>query len=305
MPPVDEKALAPEAPVVPGVLERAVGFDSGGKTLRGVLSTPETSGRAVRGVVLLHGWATYRIGPHAMLVKLARELAGLGVAALRFDFRGRGESAGGFGEAGLDEMIDDAARAAAFLRGETRVERVAAVGLCSGANVGLAAAALEEGSFDRVAALSALPFQSHRSFAQELRRRRGRLRELGARALAPSTWWRLVTGRVRAFRVLGNLFRGEGSRKVQAGPGAERNLKDSRRDVMAALATYPGRLLFVWGGADDEGMGAKSHFEGFSLAHSLDARFEVIAGSNHNFYLLAWESELFDLVTRLVTERHW
>jgi hypothetical protein len=108
---------------------------------------------------------------------------------------------------------------------------------------------------------------------------------------------------VRVLRVLGNLFRGGGGKSPETGarPGGGRDLKDSRRDVMAALADYTGRLLFVWGGSDDEGVGARRHFEGFSRARSLDARFEVIAGSNHNFYSLAWERHLFDLVTQFVT----
>lgn len=45
-------------------------------------------------VVLLHGWAGYRTGPHDMLVKTARMLAENGYHCIRFDFRGKGYSQG-------------------------------------------------------------------------------------------------------------------------------------------------------------------------------------------------------------------
>ena len=284
-----------EIEAVPGVRERAVRFPSGGETLVGVLSLPEREDAAARGVVVVHGWGSYRAGPHDILVKLARALASRGLAAIRFDMRGRGESTGAVMDADLDAMIDDAVAAAAFLKSETGVESVDGVGLCSGANVALGAAA-HEGVFGNVAALSVLPFQSHRSAMQGLRRTGGMFRKVFAKALNPATWWRLVTGRVRVFRVFKTLFGGEGG-KVKTASGETRNLKDSSRDLMGALAKYRGGLLFVWGGADAEGMGAKGHFETFARANSLDARFEVIDGANHNYYSLAWEREVIELAT--------
>ena len=281
-----------EATVVPGVRERAVRFASGGDTLVGVLSLPESPGE--HGVVMLHGWGTCRSGPHDMLVKLARELASRGTPVLRFDFRGRGESTGRVLDTDLDMMIDDAARAAEFLRKETGVAEVDGIGLCSGANVALGAAAHAR-AFGKVAALSVLPFQSHTSGMQRLRQTRGRLRELLAKALRPSTWWRLITGRVRVFRVFRGLFGGGGG-KTKTAAGERRNLKDSSRDLMGELAKFKGELLFVWGGADAEGMGAKPHFEEFARANALHAEFRVVEGSNHNFYSLGWEGEVFEMV---------
>ncbi len=285
-----------EATVVPGVRERAVRFASGGETIVGVLSLPESPGQ--HGVVMLHGWGTYRSGPHDMLVKLARELARRGTPVLRFDFRGRGESTGRVLDTDLDMMIEDAARAAGFLREETGATEVHAVGLCSGANVALGAAA-HTGAFGKVAALSVMPFQSHTTGAQRLRRTRGKLREFVAKALRPSTWWRLVTGRVRVFRVFRGLFGGGGG-KAKTATGETRNLKDSSHDLMGELAKFKGRLLFVWGGADAEGMGAKPHFEDFARANALAAEFKLVEGSNHNFYSLGWEREVFGLVARFL-----
>jgi pimeloyl-ACP methyl ester carboxylesterase len=251
------------------------------------------------GVVIVHGWGSSRAGPHDMLVKIARALASRGVPALRFDMRGRGESTGAVMETDLDAMIDDTVAAAAFLKAETGAQKVDAVGLCSGANIALGAAA-HEGAFGNVAALSILPFQSHKSAMQELRRTGGMFRKVFAKALNPLTWWRLVTGRVRVFKVLKSLFGGEGG-KVKTASGVTRNLKDSPRDLMGALGKFKGKLLFVWGGADPEGMGAKAHFEEFISAHSLDAQVKIIEGANHNYYSLEWEREAIELATVFVT----
>jgi dienelactone hydrolase len=281
-----------EIEAAPGVRERTVRFPSGGETLVGVLALPAGDAGQSRAVVIVHGWGSSHAGPHDMLVKLARALASRGVPSLRFDIRGRGESTGAVMETDLDAMIDDTVAAAAFLKGESGAAAVDAVGLCSGANVALGAAA-HEGAFDRAAAISILPFQSHKSKMQELRRTGGMFRKVFAKGLNPVTWWRLVTGRVRIFRVLKTLFGGEGG-KVRDASGRTRNLKDSPRDLMGALGKFRGPLLFVWGGADPEGMGAKRHFEDFVREQGLDARVEVIEGANHNYYSLEWERAAID-----------
>jgi hypothetical protein len=282
--------LLGEAAVAEGVTERACSFMSGGRTLRGVLSLPAGDAKSDRGVVIIHGWGTYRIGPHAMLVKLARRLARSGCPALRFDLSGRGESGGRYEETGLDEMIEDAAAAAAELARESNATALGAMGLCSGANVALASAALD-GTFDRIVAVSLLPYQSHRSTAQAARGMAGRFAALGRKALSPATWWRLVTWRVNVGRVAANLAKRE-SAEVKTANGTVRNLKDSSRDVMAALARFRGSALMIWGGADAEGLGAKAHFEAFARRNSLDWQMRVVAGANHNFYSLAWEEEV-------------
>jgi len=287
-----------DASVGDGVVEHAVRFASRGGSLAGVLSLPEGGATGSRAVVILHGWGTYRCGPHDILVKMARSFAACGMPALRFDLSGRGESAGAYDDTDLDGMIDDAAAACRFVKARTGATDVAAVGLCSGGNVGLGAAA-HRGSFDRVASLSVLPFQSHKSAMQSLRRTGGMFRRLVGKALRPSTWWRLLTGRVRVFRVFKTLFGGEGGTVKTAG-GETRNLKDSAHDLMGALAKYRGRLLFVWGGADAEGRGARAHFAEFASLSGLDARFETIEGSNHNFYSRAWERDVIARVRGFV-----
>ena len=93
--------------------ERPVVFHSPAR-LVGVLSEPEGDPRGA-GIVFLHGWTGYRIGPHRIFVEAARRLAAVGYHSLRFDFRGRGDSDGEHGTTTLDQMIDDARAARRLL----------------------------------------------------------------------------------------------------------------------------------------------------------------------------------------------
>lgn len=65
-----------------------------GRTLRGVLHLPHPHREPVPAVVLCHGFGENRMGTRDEFVRLARLLAGKGVAAYRFDFAAFGESDG-------------------------------------------------------------------------------------------------------------------------------------------------------------------------------------------------------------------
>ena len=83
-------------------------------------------------LVLATGGSQTRIGSHRMYERLAAGLAGRGVACLRFDRRGVGDSGGE--DPGWRGSGPDIAAAAAALRAECpNVQRVHGFGLCDGA----------------------------------------------------------------------------------------------------------------------------------------------------------------------------
>lgn len=120
-------------------MERLVEFDNrAGHRLRGMLHRPETPTEAPPpGVVFLHGFTGDRMESHWLFVKCSRALARAGIASLRFDFFGSGESDGAFRDASLETEMADAQDAAAFLRCEGRIdpERLGIVGLSLGGAV--------------------------------------------------------------------------------------------------------------------------------------------------------------------------
>jgi alpha/beta superfamily hydrolase len=109
----------------------------GGPLLEGVLHLPEGSGPFPAALVCHpHPLMGGTMG-NTVVVAVCRALAARGWAALRFNFRGAGRSAGSFDE-GRGEM-DDVAGALDFLRAQAEVDpnRLAVVGYSFGAGVGL------------------------------------------------------------------------------------------------------------------------------------------------------------------------
>ena len=95
-------------------IEKQVEFKSGGLRLRGMLHLPRSRGRAP-GVVVFHGFTGNRIGGDFLPVRLSRALAGEGIASLRFDFAGSGESEGEFVDMTVLTELADARAALGYL----------------------------------------------------------------------------------------------------------------------------------------------------------------------------------------------
>jgi len=114
--------------------ERAVTFDCCGERLVGVVAEP--AGEAKAAVLIVVGGPQYRVGSHRQFVLLARSLAASGIAVLRFDYRGMGDSTGParpFEDVGPDiGAAMDALRTAC-----PTVERIVLWGLCDAASASL------------------------------------------------------------------------------------------------------------------------------------------------------------------------
>ncbi len=67
-------------------------------------------------VLILHGFTGNRAGDHRLLPLLSRFLVRLGIASLRIDFRGSGDSEGDFSEMTVSLEMQDTAEAMAYLR---------------------------------------------------------------------------------------------------------------------------------------------------------------------------------------------
>ena len=74
------------------------------------------STQPVPAVLLCHGFTGNRIETRRLFVLLSRQLAARGIASLRFDYRGSGESSGDFSEFCFTDYVIDAEHALVFLR---------------------------------------------------------------------------------------------------------------------------------------------------------------------------------------------
>ncbi|ABF45100.1 alpha/beta superfamily hydrolase [Deinococcus geothermalis DSM 11300] len=125
-------------------MESFAQFSVSGQRLYGMLHVPEGE-RSAPGwpsVVLLHGFTGNRAGDHRLLPLFSRYLAARGVASLRFDFRGSGESQGDFSEMTALREVEDTEAACAYLRGLPMLdpERVMLLGFSMGGLVAALAA---------------------------------------------------------------------------------------------------------------------------------------------------------------------
>lgn len=224
-----------------------------------------------------------------------------GIVVLRPDFHSRGDSPGDPAHCNLDRMIADAERRLFFLKERFPAAEAFVGGLCSGANTALGLASLRPKEVAGVAALSALPFQQSRDTGYNRRRRLRTLKDYAGKALSPHTWARLWRGEIDLSRVRKNLSAAD-AEYAAAGdgeaPATPRNLKDSARDIEAMLLDWKGRALFIWGEGDEEAAPAKKHFEELHAAGMAgEARFELVAGAEHNFQRREWREAVAGLLT--------
>ncbi len=117
-------------------MESPVVFECKGQQIVGMLHLPEGRGR-FPAALLLHGFTGNKSEAHRMYVKLSRALANHGIASLRFDFRGCGDSAGDFEDLSIRSELADAIEAVRFLARHRRVNsrRLALIGLSMGGAV--------------------------------------------------------------------------------------------------------------------------------------------------------------------------
>lgn len=126
-------------------MDERVSFASDGLKLTGVLHLPgeRPSEERRAAFVVLHGFGSNKDGGGGTAV--AKMLAGLGYAALRFDFRGCGESEGERGRVICMEQVRDTRNALAFLAARPEIDprRIGVVGQSFGAAVAVYAAGVD------------------------------------------------------------------------------------------------------------------------------------------------------------------
>ncbi|MDO9598624.1 MAG: hydrolase 1, exosortase A system-associated [Azoarcus sp.] len=176
-------------------VERTLLFSCKGESLVGVVTDPAATPRS--GVLIIVGGPQYRAGSHRQFVLLARQMAENGLACMRFDNRGMGDS---MGEARDFEVIDDdiAAAVDAFMDAVPTLEKLVLWGLCGGASAAAAYAPCDS----RVSGLVLLnPWVR----TEETAARTYLKHYYAQRLLDLSFWKRLVGGQVGVFRAFGGF----------------------------------------------------------------------------------------------------
>jgi len=254
-----------------------------GDGLVGVLCRPGAALAQSRApaVLFLNSGANHHIGANRLSVTLARQLAAQGVASLRIDQGGIGDSASLPGR--HDNEIDDLGPACADviaaldLLASAGHHRVLAVGLCSGAGLALAAALGEP----RLVGLTLLnlpalvPQPAAGAPASGMRSMEYYLKALRRK----ETWKRLVAGRLNATAVATRLVRRGLAGLTDQDAVALGRVEDHLRPLFDRGVD----LLLVYG-LEDQGLPVTERLvgtRGGKLGHPK-FRLEVIEGADHN-----------------------
>lgn len=240
--------------------------------LVGILTLPATPGP--RGVLIVTGGPQYRAGSHRQFVLLARFLAARGLAVLRFDYRGMGDSEG----APRDYRSVDADIAAAlaqFFAAVPALREVVLWGLCDGAT----AAACHAPRDPRVSGLILLnPWVRSPAVLARATLRHYYL----PRLLQAGFWRKLAGGGVRLGESLASL------RQVAADSHHEQRQAEAPATLLfEALRCFRGKVLLILSGDD---LGAREWTTLLArdrawreLGERRNWRQEEVPGANHTF----------------------
>jgi exosortase A-associated hydrolase 1 len=223
------------------ITRQPVAFACGQDWLLGVIMRPEKP--RSRGVLIVVGGPQYRAGSHRQFVLLANDLAAHGHAAMRFDYRGMGDSTG---EPRTFENVGDDLRAAVdyFVSEVPEVSEVVIWGLCDAASAALLYAHRDQ----RVTGIVLLnPWVRSAQGEARIYLKHYYLRH----ALSAAPWAKLVRGEfdlaAAALSFVRNL--------KTASSGAKGTLPERMAD---GLARFKGRVLLITAGDD---LTAKEFFD--------------------------------------------
>ena len=122
----------------PGFKETIVTLDNG---IAATVTEPQAEG-PVPAVLMLHGFGSLRDEVGDMYKRLAASLAGQGIASLRIDFRGWGESEGGMENSTIQGMVEDAETGYTYLTTLEFVDtaRIGVIGFSLGGRIAIVSA---------------------------------------------------------------------------------------------------------------------------------------------------------------------
>lgn len=175
--------------------EIPVVFECQRENLVGVVHAPA---EAETGLVLVSGGDQYRVGSHRLFVELARVLADSGIAVMRFDHRGVGDSRAAY--QGFENLHEDIEAAVAELRQRCpTVKRLVLGGLCDGASASLISA-------EHVPSIDELVLINPWVQTNDLEARTRLLNYYGGRLRSVDFWKKLCRGQIKISDSLESLM---------------------------------------------------------------------------------------------------
>jgi dienelactone hydrolase len=305
----DQRGVAlPASPAARGRGVEEPHFISGPGRLFGILHRPAAPRSELPALVLLNAGCVPRMGAHRQYLPLARRWAGLGFSVLRLDLSGIGDSPAAPGaEENLTyppRALDDIEQALTWLAGEAGARQFVLAGLCSGADLALAAA--DDPRVAGVVMMNPRTFFLHELGAVESFK--------GARWYQDAlhrkdAWVKLLRGQVDLVRVARTVapkalqILRRGARRLverddgDAGsvPARLRGLAERGVDLLLVVAPHDPGIDYV-----DANFGAGMA----ALRQVANFRRAEVPGTDHTFTALWAQRAVADLVTEHLAGRY-
>ncbi len=141
------------------MLETPLFFDNNNYRLFGVFHAPNSQSPQVSkklAMVFCTPFAEEKMIAHRVFVNMARTLASEGIACLRFDFMGEGDSEGNFEDSTIKTRLSDIRSALSVLNQKAGVKKMGLIGVRFGAT--LAALAASQNSVESLVLISPIVF---------------------------------------------------------------------------------------------------------------------------------------------------
>lgn len=302
----------------PEARERPVIFGPNG--LFGMLCEPRD--RLAFGPVMLitNTAASVHHGDSRLSVRIAREMARRGIASMRFDARGIGDSPPRTAHGPLDLVpsihasttIEDVATAAAWLK-RKGYDMVISFGICSGAYSALRAS-LVEPALAAVIAVNIARFHipEGMSMAELEELARNSLKRVGPAIFKPSKWWLVLSGKRRflpiAQAVASNLIARLRSHRL-AVTGNRAGVAEADTDphgVVHALERKGVQTLFIYGSGDEGMEQLNAHFgkRGKKLSRFSNVKAVVFDELDHALFDPRASAKVIALSEAFIKELH-
>lgn len=247
-------------------MQKAVEIVNRGLTLRGVLHVPEDIAANIPIVCIFHGFTGDRIGPHFIFVKLSRILAERGIASVRFDFGGSGESDGDFVDMTVSKELDEAKAILDYAKSLDFVDKNK-IGIL-GLSLGGAVASMLAG--DRKEDIQSLCLWAPAGNIREIVKNREKNEKEGLKKLNEKGYWDA-----------GGLMLGMGF------------LNDiGNLDVFGRASSYDKNILLIHGGNDETVSYNVS--KKYMDIYGEKAAFHILNEADHTFNSVNWENEVID-----------
>jgi len=258
-------------------------FDSGPNRLSCVCTVHE--GQAIKaGLIFVHAADGNRLGPHRMFVELADRLKCCGIASLRFDMRGCGDSEGEPAGGDINPDIMDLLNALSFFSSKYKLPKIFLFGVSRGARVSISALAEHDLPVDGAVLLST-PFSGSKAAAKKFS---NRLKEYLYKFRNPESLKKLLSGKANLKQIIRTL-------------GFALNSQKRYRRNDDGFVTRC-QLFFIYGSKDPIATDSAAYYSRICETFNIPFKAVEIKNANHSFFHYRWKEQIMEMTREWIME---